>query len=269
MELSEEKTLITHALSETARFLGYELTRFHDDTRRDRSGRHSINGDMSLRIPAAAVRTRCQLYLRHGKPMHRAELLNAEDYTIVSTYQSEYRGYVQYYLLAHNIHCLNQLRWTMLISLLKTLAAKHKTSVNRIATRYKSTVLTPDGPRRCFEVKVERKGKRPLIARFGGIPLKRQRPVPIQDVPLSIHRRPGRTELLKRLLKDTCELCGSTQNCEVHHVRKLAHLQKPGRCEKPAWMKTMIARRRKTLVVCHECHWQIHRGRSTLEPSIV
>jgi hypothetical protein len=164
---------------------------------------------------------------------------------------------------------LQQLRWTMLTSLLKTLAAKHKTSVNRIAARYKSTVQTPDGPRRCFEVKVERKGKRPLLTRFGGIPLKRQRPVAIQDVSLSIHRRPGRNDLLKRLLKDACELCGSTQNCVVHHVRKLAHLQKPGRREKPAWMKTMIAMRRKTLVVCHECHWQIHRGRSTSGPSIV
>ena len=260
LEFSEDKTLITHAQTERATFLGYEIIRFHDDTKHDRSGRRSINGDMSLQVPYETVRKRCQLYMKHGKPIHRAELMNDEDYTIVSTYQGQYRGYVQYFALAHNIHILSQLRWTMLTSLLKTLSAKHKESVNKIAKRYKTTVNTSDGPRRCFEVRVNREGKEPLIARFGGIPLKRQPRAQLEDTPKTIHRKPGRNELITRLLADTCELCGSSQKCQVHHVRKLADLKKNGRRAKPPWMVTMIARRRKTLVVCHECHWDIHRG---------
>lgn len=269
LELSEEKTLITHAMTETAKFLGYEVLRFHDDTRKDQNGRRSINGDISLRVPEEVERKRRQLYMQDGKPIHRAELMMDDDYTIISIYQGEYRGIVQYYALAHNIHSLNHLRWIMTTSLLKTLAAKYKTSVNRIAKRYQSTVQTSQGPRRCFEVRVERKNKKPLVTRFGGIPLKRQPMVHIRDVAAHIGKRPRRNELAKRLLADTCELCGSTNNCQVHHVRKLADLNKKGRREKPGWMQTMISRQRKTLVVCHDCHWNIHRGIPTTQLNVI
>ena len=266
LELSEEKTLITHVKTERARFLGYEITRFHDDTRHDNDGRRSINGDISLQIPKDVVHARCQLYKKDGKAHHRAELINDDDYTIISTYQSQYRGYVQYYTLAHNIHDLSQLRWVMLTSLLKTLSAKHKESVNKIVKRYKSTVKTADGHLRCFEVKVEREGKKPLIARFGGIALKRQPKGRIEDVPTTITVKPRTVELIKRVLAGTCELCGSTEQTQVHHIRKLADLKQKGRKEKPMWVQTMVARRRKTLVVCHNCHWDIHRG--TINASI-
>jgi len=266
LELSEEKTLITHVKTERARFLGYAITRFHDDTRHDKDGRRSINGDISLQIPKDVVHARCQLYKKDGKAHHRAELINDDDYTIISTYQSQYRGYVQYYTLAHNIHDLSQLRWVMLTSLLKTLSAKHKESVNKIVKRYKSTVKTADGHLRCFEVKVEREGKKPLIARFGGIALKRQPKGRIEDVPTTITVKPRTVELIKRVLAGTCELCGSTEQTQVHHIRKLADLKQKGRKEKPMWVQTMVARRRKTLVVCHNCHWDIHRG--TINASI-
>ena len=75
-----------------------------------------------------------------------------------------------------------------------------------------------------------------------------------------------RDRLLKRLLADTCELCKSTYQVEVHHIRKLADLQKPGRVDKPLWVRVMAARRRKTLVVCRECHQAIHAGRPTRKP---
>ena len=72
---------------------------------------------------------------------------------------------------------------------------------------------------------------------------------------------PQRTELSKRLLADQCELCGRKDaSVEVHHVRKLATLDKPGRKALPDWKKMMIARHRKTLVVCHACHQAIHSG---------
>ena len=73
----------------------------------------------------------------------------------------------------------------------------------------------------------------------------------------------NRSELLQRMLADTCELCGSNEKVEVHHIRKLADLEKPGRREKPVWVKQMAARRRKTLIVCRKCHEEIHAGTST------
>ncbi len=73
----------------------------------------------------------------------------------------------------------------------------------------------------------------------------------------------NRSELLKRVLADKCELCGSKERVEVHHIHKLADLEKPGRKEKPVWVKQMAARRRKTLVVCRKCHDSIHTGTAT------
>jgi group II intron reverse transcriptase/maturase len=262
LELAADKTLITHATTDAARFLGYEITCHHCDTRYDQAGRRSINGDICLRVPAKVVDTRCALYTRQGKPLHRAELMNDSDFSIVERFQEEYRGYVLYYSLAHNIHCLNTLQWVAKVSLLKTLAAKHKTSVNEIARRYASTVNTPDGLRRCFTVTVNREGRRPLVARFGGIPLRRQPGRALIDQSTTIHIKPRRSELLQRLLADVCERCGVTGFCEVHHIRKLADLKRKGRRERPLWVRSMATRRRKTLVVCRSCHQAIHAGSS-------
>src|SRR5712692_3933662 len=108
------------------------------------------------------------------------------------------------------------------------------------------------------------KGKKPLIAKWGGIPLKRKPEAVLNDHPRMILIT--RSELEKRLLADTCEMCGSHEQITVHHVRALKDLEKPGRREKPNWMKVMSARRRKTLVVCWPCHRNIHAGRPVKTP---
>ena len=72
-----------------------------------------------------------------------------------------------------------------------------------------------------------------------------------------------RNELIHRLLAHRCEICQTRKNLEVHHIRKLADLNKPGRREKPAWVRLMAMRRRKTLVICRPCHEHIHAGRAT------
>jgi hypothetical protein len=113
---------------------------------------------------------------------------------------------------------------------------------------------------KCLEVVVERDGKKPLVARFGGIPLRQQKKVILVDQ--DPRSRPiRRNELIKRLLVGKCELCQSTEDCEVHHIRKLADLKKRAGKEKPAWVQRMAAKRRKTLIVCRTCHEAIHAGR--------
>ena len=147
-------------------------------------------------------------------------------------------------------------------SLLKTLANKHKSPITAIVKKFKANVRTPDGVRKCFEVRVARgNGKEPLVARFGGIPLRRQRLSPLNDHDPKATIRFGRSELLQRLLADECELCGNTKQVEVHHIRKLADLKIKGQRERPLWIQNMAARRRKTLVVCRNCHMSIHHGR--------
>jgi len=130
-----------------------------------------------------------------------------------------------------------------------------------LARKYQATVETPAGGLSCLRVVVERgAARKPLIAQFGGIPLRRQRSAILNDIPPHVNTD-TRNELLKRLLADTCELCGARHDCVVHHIRKLADLKTKGRAEKPAWVQIMAARRRKTLIVCRACHAAIHAGR--------
>lgn len=259
LELSQEKTLITHAATETARFLGYQVSVSQCSTKIT-ANRRSINGGIALRVPETFTDDRCRFYMRNGKPIHRMERTHETDYSIVCRYQSEYRGYVQYYQLAENLIWLNKIHWVMQTSLLKTLAHKHKTRVPKICARYASKVQTPEGWRKCIEVKVPREGKTPLVARFGGIVLKYRRKATIQDDYLA-RKKMGRTELLQRLLADTCEVCTATDNIEVHHIRKMADVHENGRKRKPDWMVLMASRRRKTLVLCRKCHDDLHAGR--------
>ena len=133
-------------------------------------------------------------------------MLHDSDYTIVSRYQAEYRGLVQYYLLAQNVSRLGKLHWVMQTSLLKTLAGKHRSSVQKMARKYKSTTETASGRRTCIKVTVPRsEGKKPLVAHFGGIPLKRQQTATLADQAPTIFTA-RQNEVVRRLLAGCCEL---------------------------------------------------------------
>lgn len=261
LTLSEEKTLITNATTDSARFLNYIIKAQRANDYIDPTGRRGANGVIGLFVPADVVESKCKDYMKHGKTTHIGKLLNDDDFSIISTFQQQYRGIVQYYLMAQNLSWFSKLHWIMEGSLLKTLACKHRSSMNKIAEKYKSeTVDKRTGKTlKCLELVIEREGKRPLVAQWGGISLSYQRKSFINDTPYTVYG--GRTELIKRLLADQCEICGSKDDIVVHHIRKLADLNMKGRKEKPVWAKIMSTRRRKTLVVCLKCHVAIHSGK--------
>jgi len=262
LELSGEKTLVTHATSKAARFLGYELVNQQANDKHDHRGQRKVNGRIGLRVPTDVIRQHTRAYMKGGKPAHRNGLLQDDDYSIVSQYQAEFRGVVQYYVLASNVSHFGRLQWVMNKSLAKTLANKHKTTARKVFRRYKGVAHTEHGERACLRVEVQQgNGKRPLVAQFGGIPLKRQRHAVLVDRQPQRYRS-DRSELVKRLLADECELCGSTVDIQVHHVRALRDLKVKGRQPKSSWVELMAKRRRKTLVVCRPCHVDIHAGRS-------
>jgi hypothetical protein len=264
LNLSKTKTLVTHGRSKSARFLGYDISVGHNDSWRDTAGRRNANSEIILRLPADALQKFCRRYMKGNKPVHDPVRMRTSDYDIVMYYNTAFRGYVQYYKLAQNLHRLNKLEWVMSTAMLKTLAAKHQSTVQKMADKYKCVLKTEHGSLKGFRVVVQRKDKPPLIAEFGGIPLVTQARVSkITD--FVIHHKVGRNDLLTRLLAEVCEMCGGTENIEVHHIRKLADLQRFGRKEKPKWVELMSARRRKTLVVCKKCHSAIHAGQNRKE----
>ena len=103
MELSEEKTLITHS-SEYARFLGYDV-RIRRDGKIRRVGKlkqskRTLNNKAELVVPLDdkihkfifSKGVAIQEENGNLRPVHRAELLHMTDLEIVSSYNSELRG---------------------------------------------------------------------------------------------------------------------------------------------------------------------------------
>jgi len=265
LELSEEKTLITHA-SEPARFLGYDIAVMKDDGQMVASEnnhgtfrKRSINGLIKLTVPWEKIDGKCREYIIDGKIRKRMDQMANEDFSIVAWFGTVFRGVAEYYCMAHDrSRKLAKLKYVMQTSMLKTLAAKHKTSVNVMAKRHRAEVLdvASNEMHVAYRVVVERPGKNPLIATFGGFSLRRQ-DKEINDQPT--RNRNGRTEILERLMADQCENCGSADGCQVHHVKKVSDLVKWK--DRPNWAETMILRSRKTLVLCRKCHTDLHAGR--------
>lgn len=170
LELSQEKTLITNASSQAAKFLGYEIKAQRANDYIDPKGRRGANGAIALLVPAKVIESKCQSFKRNGKVTHRNALLQDDDFSIVQQFQAEYRGLVQYYILAQNLSWFSTLYWVMETSLLKTLACKHRSSMKKQKKKYRTTTTSTSGKEvPCLQVVVPRPGKKPLVATWGGI----------------------------------------------------------------------------------------------------
>jgi len=272
LELSDTKTLITHARTGHARFLGYAISTYHSDDKMSQRGEtptktRSINGGVRLGIPYGLTTERARRYQVNGKTRSETRLLDNTDAHIIDKYQSRFRGLAEYYKYAVDRHQLGALKNVMQQALVKTLAHKYRTTVTRIYRKYRST-QNVDGYDYCtlaVEVPTS-KGTRTVY--WGAIPLRAVKAVgsePLIDNKYKDEWTTGQSDLIQRLQANQCECCGVEIACEVHHVRKLANLKKrwKGRKEKPEWVKRMLALRRKTLVVCHDCHVRIHSGHPT------
>jgi group II intron reverse transcriptase/maturase len=261
LDLSIEKTLVTHAATEKAKFLGYELTVTRGSSKR------SANGCIALLMPRKVAAKILDQYSKEGRITHRPELEPDDDYTIISRYQSVLRGLYNFYCMATNVSKrMTPIKYILETSLAKTLAHKHRLTVTQVFRQYEAVNRVDN--LKMLQVIVERQGKEPLVATFGGFPMtRRPEGLGIRDFDYddSWHAPCSkRSEVVQRLLNNECELCGATGpsiRIAMHHIRALKDLDKPGHRIKAAWERIMSARRRKTLAVCTECHNNIHAGR--------
>ena len=268
LTLSQEKTYITHASTGAARFLGYEISAAQANSKitkgTDNVKRRSVNGVIQLHVPRRVKTKWKRRYTRHGQPHQIGGYIELTDYEIVETFGAQLRGLTNFYSLADNIGvALRHVRWVCLESARKTLAAKHKIRKPSVTYRkyYRDGIDQLEW--RHIQVVVERENGSPLVAKCGEIPLRTRKTSYISDkIPPKVVT--GTTsELLTRLLAGKCELCHCMADLEAHHVNKLKSLRKrwQDKRNKPKWVEHMIARRRKTIVICHKCHQQITHGR--------
>lgn len=260
MELSEEKTLITHS-SKTARFLGYDVCVRRcgkiKRTPRIKRPKRTLNNKVALLIP---FREKIEAFMFEQGIIGRKEngeieatkrnnLIQLTPLEIIQTYNSELRGICNYYCLACNFSRLDYFAYLMEYSCLKTLAAKFKSNIGKIKTRYKDgrgrwgiPYETKAGKKRMYFADYQDSRKKAIECRDQ-----------ISDKGLSYAN--SRNSLEERLKATVCELCGRTdaEHYELHHIHKVKDLK-----GKEEWERNMIAKRRKTLVVCEECHKKIH-----------
>lgn len=100
-------------------------------------------------------------------------------------------------------------------------------------------------------------GGKPLVARFGGIPLRRRKKAVLVDrapVPSTIRRK----ELIRRMAASRCKLREQRAQLEVHRVRRLTDLTPTGR-PRPAWMAVMARRRQYGGVTEHATARRVRR----------
>ena len=268
LELSETKTLITHARSGKARFLNYHINLMgRKENKVSPIKGHRVAGTHKRRvlsqqlyfsIPTDVVKEWRRKVEEKGRSTQRRELLNLSDYDIISTYEVELQGLINYYNRVHNLGQLYYLRYLWKESLIKTLAAKHKARKRTIRRRYERFYNLKR--QRFIGIEIQRGNKKPLRAIFGKKPIQRQMGTAIWDKIQTVYVK--RNELINRLLAETCELCNAKHvPVEGHHIRKLKDMKKDyhGK-EKPKWVQKMITIRRKVLFVCRSCHQQIHAG---------
>lgn len=184
---------------------------------------------------------------------HRTLLMNCSDAEIALQYSAEMRGIAQYYALAKNFHSgLGKLRHLWILSFLKTMGNKHQKSCQQVAT------MLDRGEYLAVRVTGE-KGKRREYKLFRLKDVKREAifDAKVDKPPLTFKYTSG-SELLKRMEANKCEYCNRTGGYfEVHHVRKLADIKEG----KQPWEKLMIARQRKTIVLCVDCHKKLTAGK--------
>ena len=258
MELSEDKTLITHS-SKCARFLGYDVrVRRSGKIKRGGPGHvkmRTLNGGVELLVPlndkirqfVFAKGVAIQKEDGSMFPVHRKYLVGLTDLEIVSVYNAELRGICSYYGMASNFCKLHYFSYLMEYSCLKTLASKHKTSLSKTIDKFNDGTgkwgipyETKQGnKRRYFANYADCKGKGPATDYISNAAV--------------VYGYAVNT-LENRLKAKVCELCGTTESdhYEVHHINKLKNLK-----GKERWEIAMIAKHRKTLVVCRDCHRSI------------
>lgn len=264
LELSLEKTLITHS-NKRARFLGYDIyVRRSQATKRDAKGRKRrfLSGLVCLEVPMEVICTRLLDYSamkiertvygkENWKPKSRYYLKDNDDLEILRQYNNEIRGFRNYYCIANNSAIVNTFGYIMEYSMYKTYATKYQTSMRKIINKYR---IDKD-----FGIRYADKKGKEKVALFYNQGYKRKPMIKDSKVDLIANTitNNARTSLIDRLQANTCEYCGKTDcEIEIHHVRKLKDLKGKNNYE-----KLMIARNRKTLALCVPCHKALHKGK--------
>lgn len=264
LEVSSEKSGIRKS-TDGVEFLGYGVAVYSRPQklkvvkRQDgpRLARRSMVNRIQLSVPLDKAR---RFAIKHNyghydqfSAAHRTNLLHCDDVEIVDVYNSELRGFANYYAIARDVKPkLRKLEFLWQTSLLKTLAAKHSTSVMTIVRRYKV------GPSR-FTIRsyVNGKNSERTVWRLADIKPKSIKDSFVDNIEGTEWIRNPRTNMVERASITSCHFCGTKDGpFELHHVNPLRDVKNA----KPL-KRLQAGRRRKVVAACKSCHNLLHQGK--------
>lgn len=258
LELSQEKTLITNAKNK-AKFLGYEVfVRNKSHKHKDSRGviRRFGNGTVMLHVNMEVAKAKLMEYgamriAQKGghevwKPKPRAYMIGNNIENIVAQYNTEIRGFYNYYAIANNISTIgNSFGYIMEYSMYKTIAQKLNLTMSQAKRKYLKD--------KKFVVPFKGKNGETRYRIFydGGFSRKEPFRGEIVDIIPNTTYIP-KLSLVERLKTGICELCGASGDLVMHHVRNLSLIT-----DNKPWNEIMLKKRRKTLAVCESCNAKI------------
>lgn len=266
LELSMEKTKITHLGTNYAKFLGHyikvqTLTQHVSSRRRSVETREVLNmrkstGKPKILVPIDLLKDKLVekgFAKPDGMPRSCNKFIFLPDHEIVQRYNSVLRGIMNYYNMAENRSKLSQAVYILEYSLAHTLAAKHRSSISKIFIKYGKPIkvkkgdkiINFDAPESLSAAYLNEKYMR--VEKYDNKSEKGSDPFKSLRYDLRVYNN---------ILDKPCIICDSEDNVEMHHLRHLKDTQ-----DKGTLIKIMSKIRRKVVPLCRTCHNKVHAGK--------
>lgn len=271
LELSKDKTAITHLPTEKAFFLGTIIRRHgkrYLEGLTKKRGQRRVRGSNSriiLECPVNKIVTKLvdQGYAHKSdqKPKAITKWIYMKPEEIILRYNAVIRGYLNYYSFVNNRNMLQRIVWILSFSAIFTFCRKWNISPRKVFKKLGNP------PKYTKQVKAPtlKKGRKEVSYTLDRGDLS------INTMKFDLIRRTSKEEehidpaKIKYFsirshftLDKPCCVCGTDQNVEMHHIR---HLRKDAPGADNRLKRLFLQVKRKQIPVCRPCHKVIHDGK--------
>lgn len=260
LTLSEEKTLVTNAKKDKARFLGIEIKRFASNrstilTKSNvlKRNRRIPSGNIWMALPLQSIvhRLVTKGFIERKKKKWvcktKLNFISLPMRDVILRYRAIYNGFYNYYRFTDNIKQIRKIYWILKESLRKTLSRKFKLAKRNLLKKYGEYL-----EKNCQTSG----GSTTSINFYYPIPTKNPMDFATNIEPVD----PLYAGLWKirtiTSLGEKCSSCESTQDLEMHHLKHIRTIN----VKLSPFDRDLAKINRKQILLCKECHTKVHKG---------
>lgn len=255
IELNMEKTHITDIYKKKVYFLGYEIKGLSPKmtfTGRTKKNHRISWGGIKVLAPQNKLQNKlrnigfCDQENSFKQARGISKWIHLSHKDILTRYNAIINGLMNYYKLCDNPRVIDGILYILKMSAASTLKRKLNISIGQVFKRFGSNLTFKDTVnKKQYSLNIPKTYKN-YKSKLGtpNIPLENNLFSPL-----------AWTVRTTSILDLPCQLCGATENIEMHHVK---HIRK-GKIS--GFTKYMSALNRKQIPVCPTCHDKIHQGK--------